>query len=550
MSISGKKVNKTNFEIGLRLKIKFLESSFSKEFVRKIGDETTRIDTGKLELLLLNQIGHDLEQSKRLTLAEVVEIISKETFKAKNEFLKERADVLAKDMEGKVKTCSEQRNKAPEKADKAGNELYKSVGGDLRLLEKMLGQDNLTYTNVADAVAEEILQCSIDFYNKSRNPEAEGFVWFEKLNKVIESPRKKTIDGAQTLLTEAIPLLGKIKTAIAAQNKKSGATVQNKRAVALDLLEKACSIAAGQTIRQRCEDNRNRLPNDEKTDWNAIYLSVSTRIANDALMLIVEEIKNSSGMTPQRRDSVKRMLEQIVTMDLTPDFRKTVEDIKKGLDGGGRDSSLNTAIEALTKLLNASKTITPDEVEPHLKIVQNALGKNNEEYMQISSVLANKILDNLIGAVNEAQEYVNNAYDKISALRLLRDIVNGAMSDINRIEAWDLTPDFRNRLKTNKSVLLNLSNQLCNIGGGGGGNKSKSGCYIATMAYGDYNHPQVQVLRRFRDEVLAQSVAGRLFIWIYYCISPQLVKLLREQKAIHCFVRTILNQFIKIIQTK
>ena len=28
----------------------------------------------------------------------------------------------------------------------------------------------------------------------------------------------------------------------------------------------------------------------------------------------------------------------------------------------------------------------------------------------------------------------------------------------------------------------------------------KVGCYIATMVYGDYNHPQVLVLRRFRDE--------------------------------------------------
>lgn len=32
------------------------------------------------------------------------------------------------------------------------------------------------------------------------------------------------------------------------------------------------------------------------------------------------------------------------------------------------------------------------------------------------------------------------------------------------------------------------------------------GCYIATMAYGDYNHPQVIKLRKFRDDVLKSNI--------------------------------------------
>lgn len=39
-----------------------------------------------------------------------------------------------------------------------------------------------------------------------------------------------------------------------------------------------------------------------------------------------------------------------------------------------------------------------------------------------------------------------------------------------------------------------------------------SGCYIATMAYGDYNHPQVVHLRNFRDNRLANYYIGREFI--------------------------------------
>ncbi|MBQ5952778.1 MAG: leucine-rich repeat protein [Lachnospiraceae bacterium] len=52
----------------------------------------------------------------------------------------------------------------------------------------------------------------------------------------------------------------------------------------------------------------------------------------------------------------------------------------------------------------------------------------------------------------------------------------------------------------------------------------REGCYIATAVYGSYNSPQVRVLRRYRDSVLAKSIWGRLFIRIYYAFSPFLVK--------------------------
>jgi hypothetical protein len=55
---------------------------------------------------------------------------------------------------------------------------------------------------------------------------------------------------------------------------------------------------------------------------------------------------------------------------------------------------------------------------------------------------------------------------------------------------------------------------------------SSEGCYIATMAYGDYEHPQVLELRKFRNEILERSLIGRVFIRCYYSISPRLVEYL------------------------
>ncbi len=50
------------------------------------------------------------------------------------------------------------------------------------------------------------------------------------------------------------------------------------------------------------------------------------------------------------------------------------------------------------------------------------------------------------------------------------------------------------------------------------------GCYVATCVYGSYNCPQVWTLRRYRDNVLASTWYGRLFIRTYYAVSPTLVR--------------------------
>lgn len=56
---------------------------------------------------------------------------------------------------------------------------------------------------------------------------------------------------------------------------------------------------------------------------------------------------------------------------------------------------------------------------------------------------------------------------------------------------------------------------------------------IATMAYGDCNHPQVMQLRKFRDEKLAKNVFGKIFIKFYYILSPYLVLMLKNNQLIN-----------------
>ena len=76
------------------------------------------------------------------------------------------------------------------------------------------------------------------------------------------------------------------------------------------------------------------------------------------------------------------------------------------------------------------------------------------------------------------------------------------------------------------------------------------GCYIATMAYGSYDAPEVRVLRRFRDEVLKKTFIGRVFIANYYAFSPLLVKFVKKTGFAEKFIRRRLDSFVIRLKQK
>jgi hypothetical protein len=81
-------------------------------------------------------------------------------------------------------------------------------------------------------------------------------------------------------------------------------------------------------------------------------------------------------------------------------------------------------------------------------------------------------------------------------------------------------------------------------------NKPKSGCFIATAVYNDYNHSNVILLRKFRDEYLSQKVWGIKFISKYYIYSPRFAKVIERnfilKRLVLIFVILPLTFIVKI----
>jgi hypothetical protein len=72
----------------------------------------------------------------------------------------------------------------------------------------------------------------------------------------------------------------------------------------------------------------------------------------------------------------------------------------------------------------------------------------------------------------------------------------------------------------------------------------KSGpCFVATACYGDYDHPTVLVLRRFRDLTLMATPTGRWFVDTYYRWGPTLARFIDRVPVVKPPVRLVLRVF-------
>jgi hypothetical protein len=74
-------------------------------------------------------------------------------------------------------------------------------------------------------------------------------------------------------------------------------------------------------------------------------------------------------------------------------------------------------------------------------------------------------------------------------------------------------------------------------GGGGGGG---GGCFIATAAFGSYLNPHVRALRTFRDSYLVTNGPGRVFVRLYYAVSPSAAAFIRKSETLRSAVRLTL----------
>ena len=149
----------------LQLKLRFLESDFVKEFKAQATDETFKVTKKELQLLFLE----NLSQDEDFDISEFFEAVSDIDFSAKQDFMKGFVQKSISQIEQQIETAKSKRKSNKANAINAGKELYNAVATEINQLKSILGTSDIKFSSISDKVAEELLQCGIDYFKHYRD---------------------------------------------------------------------------------------------------------------------------------------------------------------------------------------------------------------------------------------------------------------------------------------------------------------------------------------------------------------------------------------------
>lgn len=77
-----------------------------------------------------------------------------------------------------------------------------------------------------------------------------------------------------------------------------------------------------------------------------------------------------------------------------------------------------------------------------------------------------------------------------------------------------------------------------------------SGCFVATAAYGDLRHPEVEYLRLVRDMILINHAWGRVFIKVYWTVGPKLARFVAPRPMLRRVSVAVLHGIVTRLQRR
>lgn len=358
----------------------------------------------------------------------LLSLITNATWK---DYIKDKAvKPIISHIQDAIDVAHKSKGKGPAARLEAGRTLMRSTKDMLSDLRRLLSVSDIQYEVIADKLAQEILQCGIDYYNNTNDDDA---------------PHNAMI-----------------------------------------LQKYALSVAVGNLVKNRCKENVDTL---EK-----VGPEYAVRNEIKFLMNIIKQLRGGEG-----HDKYSRIMFK---------FGRSISDVQ-GL---------------------VEKSI------PYINRMKEKLGSSDDLYIKVTSAVVSSAVNAIVEIINMKQELA------IGNTNELKPIISAAISAMGIIGNIDMDTMTRQYYNSNSSTLISMNRRL---------NPSDDGaCYIATMAYGDYEHPQVQILRHFRDLYLAQRNWGKWFINTYYKYSPKLVERLKNHTLINKFIRKSLDGFISCIKNK
>lgn len=405
---------------GIEAKIKLIDSPSFTEFVHTVADQTYTIDNQKQTEKFIDDI---LKQFKgKYSSSDTLKLFSNCNGTTKKYLSQKFTEEPLHKIESQIETCKKKRKENKSNSYEFGLKLYTNTKDELAILKSILGTSDLKYKALADQLANEIMQCGIDYFNESQENNSR--------DNYLESSQKLT--------------------------------------------KLADSIAVGKMAKDRAKDSLTSLEDMKDREINkAIAILNSIKLAYDKAISEIDA--------------------QVLKMTMQMSYNQTINYSK--VDKMKEDC------------LNWNKVV---------EVVSEGIPINDVEMIQRCSNQSK---------VSEYKNLVDFLISKLGPIQI---------NQIKHICYWKDV-----RAAQAKSTAKQVGKTI---------STATDGCYIATMAYGNYDHPQVIELRNFRDQFLSKSVLGRSFIRFYYKYSPILVEKLKDNPKTNKIIRKLLDQLIKTIR--
>ena len=277
-------------------KLYFLQSDFIDNFISTVVDGTHKTSSKELQLQFLNQLHSEIEKHKTISLEKFIKILTAHDFVAKQDFLKVILEKPINQIEQKIETAKNKRKVNKANGAKAGQELFESTSNALTQLKNIISTKDIKYTLIADKVANEILQCSVDYFNDGQEKDSNvDFIGTAmKLAQLAEKiaigslTKDRIKDSIETLeemkdreISRAIDFIGSVKDAYTTNERQIRAEV--KKIEQTDIL-----IRTGQRSinRSAVEDNiKNSI------DWQKVNGLLIEVLSDNNLKKIKESDK-------------------------------------------------------------------------------------------------------------------------------------------------------------------------------------------------------------------------------------------------------------------
>lgn len=252
-----------------------LYSSYGNEFVKMVLGDTALATSENLAHDFLNVLCEELNPNQfigYITNAEWKEYVGSKSSKPLIDRISSAID----------KSKLTKGNGATARLN-AGTKLMNDTKSDLAQLKQYVAASDLKYQMIADKLGLEILQCGIDYYNDSEEPDAarkamvlQSYAQSVVVGKMAKDRCKENVDILKNIIANLPP----------SEVFAEGRAIKEELRKFSKLPDKIChAITLLNNTKPHLQRIKSKLGNT-----NSYYLKVSTQIVDNALHNVIEEV--------------------------------------------------------------------------------------------------------------------------------------------------------------------------------------------------------------------------------------------------------------------